>query len=325
MPIPTPNENENEQEFMDRCMSDDTMQEYENDERLAICKTQIENKNLENMDNEKRHVKEIIEDSETITIVYEKDEKFEGIKIKEDDTPDEGDEEIVGAEDETENEVEEEYNSLNTTEIKSVWDNNITTEKRFYNVDTRISKRNGKQVIEGHAAIYDSPSEDLGGFTERIQQGAFDNVLENDVRAYFNHDPNFILGRTTSGTLRISTDDTGLKYEFDVPDTTAGRDLVVSMQRGDITQSSFAFTVEEDSWEQVEGKDIRTINKVKRLYDVSPVSIPAYPSANDLALAQRSKMIYNDKQKMQAESNYEMKTSLDKLKLKINILKRKRK
>jgi len=322
MPIPTPNENENEQEFMDRCMSDDTMQEYENDERLAICKTQIENKNLENMDNEKRHVKEIIEDSETITIVYEKDEKFEGIKIKEDDTPNEGDEEVVGAEDETE---EEEYNSLNTTEIKSVWDNNITTEKRFYNVDTRISKRNGKQVIEGHAAIYDSPSEDLGGFTERIQQGAFDNVLENDVRAYFNHDPNFILGRTTSGTLRISTDDTGLKYEFDVPDTTAGRDLVVSMQRGDITQSSFAFTVEEDSWEQVEGKDIRTINKVKRLYDVSPVSIPAYPNANDLALAQRSKMIYNDKQKMQAESNYEMKTSLDKLKLKINILKRKRK
>jgi hypothetical protein len=97
------------------------------------------------------------------------------------------------------------------------------------------------------------------------------------------------------------------------------------MQRGDITQSSFAFTVEEDSWEQVEGKDIRTINKVKRLYDVSPVSIPAYPNANDLALAQRSKMIYNDKQKMQAESNYEMKTSLDKLKLKINILKRKRK
>jgi len=322
MPIPTPNENENEQEFMDRCMSDDTMQEYENDERLAICKTQIENKNLENMDNEKRHVKEIIEDSETITIVYEKDEKFEGIKIKEDDTPNEGDEEVVGAEDETE---EEEYNSLNTTEIKSVWDKNITTEKRFYNVDTRISKRNGKQVIEGHAAIYDSPSEDLGGFTERIQQGAFDNVLENDVRAYFNHDPNFILGRTTSGTLRISTDDTGLKYEFDVPDTTAGRDLVVSMQRGDITQSSFAFTVEEDSWEQVEGKDIRTINKVKRLYDVSPVSIPAYPNANDLALAQRSKMIYNDKQKMQAESNYEMKTSLDKLKLKINILKRKRK
>jgi len=322
MPIPKPNENENEQEFMDRCMSDDTMQEYENDERLAICKTQIENKNLENMDNEKRHVKEIIEDSETITIVYEKDEKFEGIKIKEDDTPNEGDEEVVGAEDETE---EEEYNSLNTTEIKSVWDNNITTEKRFYNVDTRISKRNGKQVIEGHAAIYDSPSEDLGGFTERIQQGAFDNVLENDVRAYFNHDPNFILGRTTSGTLRISTDDTGLKYEFDVPDTTAGRDLVVSMQRGDITQSSFAFTVEEDSWEQVEGKDIRTINKVKRLYDVSPVSIPAYPNANDLALAQRSKMIYNDKQKMQAESNYEMKTSLDKLKLKINILKRKRK
>tara|TARA_R100001244_G_scaffold121245_1_gene90875 strand:+ start:3024 stop:3995 length:972 start_codon:yes stop_codon:yes gene_type:complete len=323
MPIPKPNENETEQDFLDRCMSDDTMQEYENDERLAICKTQIENKNTNAMAT-KRHIKEVIEDNETITIVYEKDENFEGLKLKDEDMPDEGDEETIGEDEETDGEEEEEYNSFHPTEIKSVWDNNITTEKRFYNVATRITKRNGKQVIEGHAAIYDSPSEDLGGFTERIKKGAFDNVLDNDVRAYFNHDPNFILGRTTSGTLRISADDTGLKYEFDVPDTTAGRDLVVSMKRGDITQSSFAFTVEEDSWEQIEGKDIRTINKVKRLYDVSPVSIPAYPSANDLALAQRSKMIYIDKQKMQEETDDEINRSIEKLKLKINILKRKK-
>ena len=321
MPIPKPDENETEQDFMDRCMSDDTMQEYENDERLAICKTQIENKNTNAMAT-KRHIKEVIEDNETITIVYEKDEKFEGLKLKDEDMPDEGDEETIGEDEETIGEDEE--NTKSTTEIKSVWDDNITTEKRFYNVDTRISKRNGKQVIEGHAAIYDSPSEDLGGFTERIKKGAFDDVLDNDVRAYFNHDPNFILGRTTSGTLRISADDTGLKYSFDVPDTTAGRDLVVSMERGDITQSSFAFTVQEDSWERVEGKDIRTINKVKRLYDVSPVSIPAYPNANDLALAQRSKMIYTDKQKMQDEMEDEIKRSIEKLKLKINIIKRKK-
>lgn len=318
MPIPKPEENETEQDFMDRCMSDDTMQEYENDERLAICKTQIENKNTNAMAT-KRHIKEVIEDNETITIVCEKDEKFEGLKLKDEDMPDEGDEETEDEETE-----DEEYNTKSTTEIKSVWDESITTEKRFYNVNTRISKRNGKQVIEGHAAIYDSPSEDLGGFTERIKKGAFDDVLDNDVRAYFNHDPNFILGRTTSGTLRINADDTGLKYSFDVPNTTAGRDLVVSMERGDITQSSFAFTVEEDSWERVEGKDIRTIDKVKRLYDVSPVSIPAYPNANDLALAQRSKMIYNDKQKMQKELEDEIVRSKDKLKLKINILKRKK-
>ena len=176
--------------------------------------------------------------------------------------------------------------------------------------------------MTGHAAVFGELSEDLGGFREIIKVGAFDNVLDNDVRAFFNHDPNFLLARSSSGTLKLGVDKRGLKYSFDVPDTSAGRDLLVSMKRGDITQSSFAFTVDKDSWtENKKGTEIRTIEKVGRLYDVSPVSIPAYPTANDLSIAQRSRMTFKDKTKMKNEVDYEYKRSL--LELKINILKRK--
>lgn len=195
------------------------------------------------------------------------------------------------------------------------------TEKRFY--DITVEQREVAETedvtttIVGHAAVFDKLSENLGGFQERINKNAFDDVLDNDVRAFFNHDPNHLLARSTSGTLRLSTDNEGLKYEFDVPDTTTGRDLLVSMKRGDITQSSFAFTVEDDSWEVENGMDVRTINKVKRLYDVSPVSIPAYPDANDLVVAQRGLAVHKEhEQKKDVETDLISRNLLE-LKLKI--------
>lgn len=204
---------------------------------------------------------------------------------------------------------------------KNNWNMENTTEKRFYNITLEQRENtegvNDSTTIVGHAAVYDTLSENLGGFQERILPGAFDDVLENDVRAFFNHDPNHLLARSSSGTLRLSTDDKGLKYEFDVPDTTTGRDLLVSMKRGDITQSSFAFTVEDDSWETKEGMNVRTINKVKRLYDVSPVSVPAYPDANDLTVAKRSLSIHNEKQNKINEEKDLISRNLLELKLKI--------
>lgn len=102
-------------------------------------------------------------------------------------------------------------------------------------------------VIRGHAAVFDSLSENLGGFKEIIKRGAFLDAIEtDDVRALFNHDSNFVLGRNTAGTLRMSEDDTGLAVEIDPPDTTWARDLLTSMRRDDITQMSFAFTVKPD-------------------------------------------------------------------------------
>jgi len=87
------------------------------------------------------------------------------------------------------------------------------------------------------------------------------------------------LARTASGTLRLSEDANGLKYEFDAPNTTLGNDLLEMIRRGDVNQSSFGFTVDDDTWEERDGKMIRTINKVKKLYDVSPVTYPAYHDA----------------------------------------------
>jgi HK97 family phage prohead protease len=160
-------------------------------------------------------------------------------------------------------------------------------ETRFLNTEFRIEKReDGGDIVRGHAAVFDSLSENLGGFREKIDKGAFDEVLDNDVRALFNHDSNIVLGRTRSNTLRLGVDSKGLTYDYDDPDTTQSRDLLKLMVRGDVSQSSFGFTVDEDKWEEdADGRIIRTIVKVNRLFDVSPVTFPAYP---DTDVAKRS-------------------------------------
>jgi len=204
------------------------------------------------------------------------------------------------------------------------WDkkfNDIVMEKRLFKMETRMDEvENGLKVV-GHASVYNRLSENLGGFKEIIAPGAFDDVLGDDVRALINHDGNLILARTTSGTLQLSTDEMGLRYEFTIPETSYGKDLAVSMERGDITQSSFAFTVSDDSWETIDGEDVRTITKVARLFDVSPVTYPAYPDANDLVIAQRSLSVYKEKQVREQEENDLVKRSL--LALQIELKKRK--
>lgn len=155
-------------------------------------------------------------------------------------------------------------------------------ERRSYTMDAAEVRKSddGKAVLRGHAAVFGKLSENLGGFREQIEPGAFDDVLKDDVRALFNHDPSLILGRTLSGTLRIGVDKVGLSYEVDLPDTQFARDLAVSIERGDITQSSFGFVVEKDSWgKDKDGVIIRSILKFSRLLDVSPVTFPAYPDA----------------------------------------------
>ena len=316
---------ENETDETDDTMVDEIIDESAMDDDETEIDEDVELDENEN---------DVIEDEETKAIGDEEIEVEE-----EEETEEETDEEIeVEEEEEIEEEMEEEEEEIEEEteededekmhevgssykkKKRDLWDNN-KTEKRFFNIETRISKRAKKNIVTGHAAIFGQLSEDLGGFKEKIKVGAFDGVLKNDVRAFFNHDPNFLLARTTSGTLKLAVDKMGLSYSFEVPDTTAGRDLVISMERGDITQSSFAFMVEKDSWSEQDGQEIRTIEKVGRLFDVSPVSIPAYPQANDLVVAKRSRMTYKDKTKIRKENEWQKQTDL--LKLKINILKRK--
>jgi len=143
-----------------------------------------------------------------------------------------------------------------------------------------------KPKIKGYAAKFGKWSLDLGGFIEKIRKGAFDDVLENDVRALKNHDPNLLLGRTTSGTLELKTNSVGLITEIDPPDTTTGRDTVEEIRRKDITGMSFSFVTAEDDWKYPEDGPVeRTIIKVGELFDVGPVTYPAYP---DTSVAVRS-------------------------------------
>jgi HK97 family phage prohead protease len=138
-------------------------------------------------------------------------------------------------------------------------------------------------AIRGYAAKFNVLSENLGGFREQILPGAFAGVIDSDVRALINHDANLVLGRTAAKTLALGEDETGLWYEASLPETQFARDLLVSIKRGDVTQSSFAFTISpdgEDDWsEDDEGRVLRTIKKIGRLFDVSPVTYPAYPDA----------------------------------------------
>jgi HK97 family phage prohead protease len=158
-------------------------------------------------------------------------------------------------------------------------------ETRCYSGEVRAEPHEDQPTrIVGYGSVFNIRSEPLWGFREIIKPGAFDDVLNDDVRGLFNHDPNFILGRSTSGTLKVSVDERGLQYNIQAPDTQTIRDLVLApMQRGDINQSSFAFRVARDGdhwYEDEEGVVIREIHKFSRLYDVSPVTYPAYQAAD---------------------------------------------
>lgn len=142
------------------------------------------------------------------------------------------------------------------------------------------------RTIEGYAAVTESRT-DLGWFREEIAWDAFNDADMSDVRALFNHDPNQILARTKSGTLKVEIDDKGLKYSFEAPNTSLGNDLLELVRRGDISQSSFAFTVKEQEWIERQGeRELRRITKVDTVFDVSPVTYPAY---GDTTVAARSK------------------------------------
>jgi HK97 family phage prohead protease/HK97 family phage major capsid protein len=143
------------------------------------------------------------------------------------------------------------------------------------NVELRVMEvraAEGERRISGYAATFNDVT-DLGYFREQIATGAFDGRTDDDVRLLINH-TGVPLARTINGTLRLSVDDDGLRYEAELADTQEGRDLYTLIQRGDISQSSFAFSIEDEEWDNK--ANLRTVLKVGRLYDVSPVTYPAY-------------------------------------------------
>jgi len=145
-------------------------------------------------------------------------------------------------------------------------------------IEIRAEGEGGGRTLTGYAALFDTPSQDLGGFIEIIRRGAFAKTIqESDIRALWNHDDNFVLGRSKTKTLRLEEDDKGLKVEIDIPDAQWALDLAETIARGDVDQMSFAFRTIRDAWTWTESgnPDIRELLEV-RLYDVSPVTYPAY-------------------------------------------------
>ena len=154
--------------------------------------------------------------------------------------------------------------------------------RAFGTMEVRADAGEGdaQPVIVGHAAVFDSLSEDLGGFRERVAPGAFAaTIAEDDIRALVNHRIDYVLGRNRAGTLKLAEDREGLSVRIEPPDTGYARDLVTSIERGDITGMSIGFRTLTDEWNIEDGEPVRTLRAV-RLYDVSPVTFPAYPQTD---------------------------------------------
>lgn len=137
-------------------------------------------------------------------------------------------------------------------------------------------------VLRGYASVFDQAA-DLPGHSEVMARSAFDKALADesvDVRALWNHNADHLLGRQSSGTLRLRVDDDGLAFEVDLPDTSVGRDVAELVRRGDLSGASFGFLPGDDEWSTRGGVRTRTHLSVERLVDVSPVTWPAYAGAS---------------------------------------------
>lgn len=178
-------------------------------------------------------------------------------------------------------------------------------ERRFFSSEVRAAiEENKPAVIEGYAAKFNSETEIgyLYKFREKILPGAFDDVLNDDIRCLFNHDPNQVLARCVNGTgtLKLQVDEVGLKYSYTTPDRQFARDLADAIATGDVSQSSFAFEIAEQRWiERPDELELREIVKFSKLYDVSPVTYPAYA---DTEVAKRSFDAYKEQNKSEEET-----------------------
>lgn len=167
--------------------------------------------------------------------------------------------------------------------------------------EIRTETINGATKIVGYGSVFNQLSEPMriGNRTvrERVMPGAFDRCLAAgaDIRGLVNHNTDMVLGRTASGTMRVSVDQHGLRYEIDPPDTSYARDLMVSLGRGDINQSSFGFYMVDEGY--VAGEDGTTIRELREVdvFDCSPVAFPAYTGASSgLRAAEELRSMFPD-------------------------------
>lgn len=154
-------------------------------------------------------------------------------------------------------------------------------------IEQRSEGDKKQDVLTGYAIVFGRRSNDLGGFVEEVHKNALDELLASnpDVRATVNHKD--VIGRTSAGTLKLAVDSVGLRYEVVLGQSRPARDVLEAVQRKDVTGSSFSFKLAKngDKWEERDGKQLRTLMKITRLFDVGPVDFPAY---EDTTVALRS-------------------------------------
>lgn len=160
-------------------------------------------------------------------------------------------------------------------------------------------------TVSGYAAVFNELSEELGvffKFREKIAPGAFANSISGDVRAFWSHNPDFVLGRTKNETLSLNEDGKGLRFSLKLPDTQAGRDALTLIRNRTVTGMSFGFFIEEDAWKRGSKTEapIRTLLKVN-LFEVSPVAFPAYPQTE----VQARSVFIPEAIEMEAKAAYE--------------------
>lgn len=153
-------------------------------------------------------------------------------------------------------------------------------ERRMTSAPVEVRKEGDIEYFDGMAVPFGQVT-DLGYFTEEVSRDSFEGVMDDDVRGLFNHDPDVILGRNKSGTMQLTLTDKGvmyrIKYNPNDPDHVR---VMEKVKRGDVSQSSYAFTVKDEKWSTREGKQHRTITKLSRFLDVSPVTYPANPNTS---------------------------------------------
>lgn len=177
----------------------------------------------------------------------------------------------------------------------------VLRKKYSNNVEVRTAEVRASDgdglMIEGYAAVFDQVT-NIGPFQEVIDRGAFEGHLNDDVRLLLNHD-GAPMARTTNNTLTLTTDDHGLHYRATLVDTQASRDLYAMIKRQDISQSSFAFTIEK---EERQSDGVRRVMKVGTILDVSPVTAPAYPTTNVVARSAVMEQVTTEKEQKQTKT-----------------------
>lgn len=169
--------------------------------------------------------------------------------------------------------------------------------------EIRAMEDTDNMIVEGYATMFNSETNLYDNVYEKVSDTAFIGVDFSDVRAFFDHSSGNLLGRTKTGTLQLNTDNEGLRFRLELPNTQVGRDVYELTKRGDLSQCSFGFTVDADTWQYDSDSDTyhRTIDKIGKLIEISLVSIPAYDDTV-VKVAQRSKDdFYKQKRKLELE------------------------